>query len=261
MMTKLIETVATGLGAGVLSGLFGIGGGLITTPAIRLLLGYPALIAVGTPLAVIVPTTITGAWRYARMGDVDIHSALVLGGTGALGAIAGAYATRFVGGAIILILTALLLLDNARRIAWAPPPEGGPRPLDVRGMAALGVLAGLFSGFFGVGGGAVMIPALVRAFGRPMRQAIGTSLAAISLIALPGIAVHAALGHIDWRLAGLMVVGVVPGAYLGARIAYLASEQWLKAGFAVFLVATAVVLASSELAGLVRAGAVPLLGR
>jgi uncharacterized protein len=247
---RLIEILVTGLASGVLAGLFGIGGGLVTTPAIRLVLGYPALVAVGTPLAVIVPTALTGAWRYWRMGDADVRLALQLGAAGAIGAVGGAYATRFVAGPVILILTSVLLLDSAYRIAWARPTAAPRTAVHPRIVIGIGLGAGLFSGFFGLGGGAIIVPAIVRLLGRSMREAVGTSLLTISLISLPGIAVHAALGHMDWALAGLLVLGVLPGAVIGSRVAYLAEERSLRIGFAFFLVATAAALALSELARL-----------
>jgi uncharacterized membrane protein YfcA len=83
---------AVGLGAGLLSGAFGVGGGVVTTPAIRMILGYPELVAVGTPLPVIIPTAIAGAIMHARLGTADMRTGMLLGMWGAPSAIAGASA-------------------------------------------------------------------------------------------------------------------------------------------------------------------------
>ncbi len=79
-----LVAVAIGLASGVLSGLFGIGGGIITTPAIRLLMDAPALVAVGTPLPVILPGALTGTVGFMRRGDVDVLAASILGASGAV---------------------------------------------------------------------------------------------------------------------------------------------------------------------------------
>lgn len=246
---RVLATLAVGVATGFLSGLLGIGGGLVSTPAIRLLLGYPALIAVGTPLAVIVPTTVTGAWEYTRRGNVDLRVALTVGAVGALAAVAGAALTGYVGGSVVLVLTALVILHAAWRLAFA----AGSPPTAARvrrgGVGLVGILAGLFSGFFGLGGGVIIIPGLIGRMGMPIRKAVGTSLVAISVIALPGIVVHARLGNIDWLLAALLAAGVVPGAWIGARIAHRTGEPALRRGLAVLLVIVAIALAAGELIG------------
>jgi uncharacterized membrane protein YfcA len=89
-VAEQLATALVGLVSGVLAGLFGIGGGLVTTPAIRLVLGYPELVAVGTPLMVIVPTAVTGAVSYARRGSADVRAGLTVGLWGSVTAILGA---------------------------------------------------------------------------------------------------------------------------------------------------------------------------
>lgn len=243
---RIAATVAVGVATGLLSGLLGIGGGLVSTPAIRLLLGYPALIAVGTPLAVIVPATVTGAWEYSRRRNVDVRAALTVGGIGAFAAVGGAALTSYVGGSVVLVLTALVILHAAWRLAFPAEPTPAAEGARAGRLGLVGILAGLFSGFFGLGGGVVIIPGLVGWMGMPIRKAVGTSLLAITVIALPGIAVHTWLGHIDWLLAALLVAGVIPGAWLGARFAHRMNETAFRRVFAVFLVTVAVTLAAGE---------------
>lgn len=224
-----------------------MGGGLVSTPAIRMLLGYPALVAVGTPLAVVFPTTITGAWQYARRGNLDWRAALAVGLAGMPGAAAGAAITPWVGGSAILIATGGVFLWIAYRLASSVYATAcAPKQCRLSVFVGLGVLAGLFSGFFGLGGGLIIVPGLMYWARRPIRMAFGTSLVAITLIALPGIAVHAWLGNIDWALAAALVVGVVPGAAFGAGLAHVAEERWLRYFFAAFLVIVAVIMAGSE---------------
>lgn len=247
VQTPVLVSVAIGLATGVLSGLLGIGGGLVSTPALRLILGVPPMIAVGTPLVIIVPTTVSAAWTYARRGNLDVRAALAIGSVGAVAAAFGAGATAWVDGSQILVLTAGILAAAAWRLAFGRPvPEVQAVERRRWRLVIVGVAAGLFSGFFGLGGGSIIVPGLVRLLGMPMRRAVGTSLVAITVLALPGVGVHAALAHIDWDVAFWVALGVLPGAVLGARLAHLGDELWLRRAFAVFLGAVAVMLAVGE---------------
>lgn len=267
--------VAVGLVSGVLSGLFGIGGGLVTTPAIRLLLGYPALIAVGTPLPVILPTALAGALSHARARTVDVRAGAVMGAAGVLATVAGAWATRFAGGRAVLLLTAVLIavvaVDMAAQelrrgrgtggniplgeeeppeaTAPAPMPAPAPVPTPAWQLALVGLVAGLYSGFLGLGGGFVVVPALTRWLKWPLKRAIGTSLVTVSLLAVPGTITHFLLGHVDPVLALWLIVGTVPGALLGARLNRVASERHLGVAFAVMLGITGLALGVNELRG------------
>jgi len=270
---------AIGLASGVLSGLFGIGGGIITTPAIRLLMGAPALVAVGTPLPVILPSALTGAIAYRRRGIADVNAGLICGVAGALSAVTGAWATRFVGGSVVLLGTAAIIVwaagdmllqtlrpprQSAEESRWDASEAGVARadlrardgepgehgtPVRAGALALIGLLTGLYSGFFGLGGGFVLVPLLTRWLRFPIKRAIGTSLVAVAVLAVPGTITHALLGHIDWAIAIALTVGVIPGAALGARINAGAADRAIRIGFFVVLVVTAMWLAASELAG------------
>ncbi|NTW29300.1 MAG: sulfite exporter TauE/SafE family protein [Coriobacteriia bacterium] len=277
-MRQTAITLGIGFVSGVLSGAFGIGGGIVTTPAIRLILGAPALIAVGTPLPVILPSALTGAYNYYRRGIIDVRTAVACGLAGSLVAVASAYATRFVGGEVVLIATAMLILYVAADVivslvrpprlgleggeeaeafaAVSSPPEGAPQAPQSRpawgSLLAVGALTGFYSGFLGLGGGFVLVPLLTRWLHFDIKRAIGTSLLAISILAIPGTITHALLGHIDWAIALSLALGVVPGAWLGARITLGASDRSVKIAFAALLVLVGVWLGASELAGFLR---------
>ena len=283
-LVAALPAVAVGLVSGVLSGMFGIGGGIVSTPAIRVILGYPALVAVGTPLLVIVPTTITGAWSYDRAGLADVRTGLVMGAFGVPTAVLGALATKYVGGTIVLLLTALLILYTAVDVLWhawrSPRSEpvlareegeepvlargdggAGPEPVHDRAAtqapslatcALLGVVTGAYSGFLGLGGGFVLVPLLQRSAKMPVKRAIGTSLVAISVLAIPGVVTHWTLGHIDVWLAVALLVGSVPGALIGARITRASRDRTVRVGFAVLLLVVGVWLAAAEIVGLGR---------
>ena len=269
MWTQL-TTFAIGLVSGLFSGAFGIGGGIITTPAIRLILGAPALVAVGTPLPVILPAAITGAYGYLRRGSADLRAGIVLGLSGALTAVLGAWLTQFAGGKVVLLATAALVLYTAVDMvlqAFAPAsaasvaedpasasasesraPEARP---STGWLVAIGAVTGLYAGFLGLGGGFILVPMLTRWMRFDIKLAIGTSLIAIAILAVPGTITHALLGHVDWAIALVLMLGVVPGAWLGARISLRAADRTIRLGFAALLVVVGGWLAISELGLLV----------
>lgn len=259
-MSSLAEWLgagAIGLVSGVLSGIFGIGGGIITTPAIRLLMHAPALVAVGTPLPVILPGALTGALSYHRRGLSDMRAGIVCGLAGALTAVMGALATGLVGGTTVLIGTAAIIVwaaaDMVLQTIRPPRPHAG-QPANAQvalfPLIGIGLITGIYSGFFGLGGGFVLVPMLTRWLRFPIKKAIGTSLVAVAVLAIPGTVTHAMLGNVDWGIAFALAVGVVPGAVLGARINAGARDTTLRIAFAALLVLAAVWLAASEIVGL-----------
>lgn len=249
-MDSPLAVIAVGLAAGVLSGAFGVGGGVVTTPAIRLLLGFPALIAVGTPLPVIVPTALAGAWSYWRDGLIDVRAALTIGAAGIPLSVLGAWLSDIAGGRLVLAVTAALIAYMAVDVAVggrSASPE--PSERSRRGVWAyvlLGVFTGLYSGFLGLGGGFVIVPLLTRLFGMSIKRSIGTSLLAVCLLAIPGAITHWYLGHVDVSLALMLMIGVVPGALLGARLTRRAGETAVRYAFSGLLAVTAIVLVVNE---------------
>jgi len=259
-MAHWLAASAIGLASGVLSGAFGIGGGIITTPAIRLLLGAPALIAVGTPLPVIVPGALAGAISYARSGLADVRSGLTMAAAGVPLVVLGAWLATRTGGTVVLLVTAALifwaaadmLLQAAQRPVAVSAGEtvAVPRP-SVAILLATGALTGLYSGFLGLGGGFVIVPLLTRWLRFPIKRALGTSLVTVTVLAIPGTIAHGVLGNIDWAIAAGLAVGVVPGALLGARLSMSAQDHHIRMAFAVLLVVVALWLGVNEIAGVV----------
>jgi uncharacterized protein len=252
-VTAWLPAALVGLGAGILSGAFGVGGGVVTTPAIRMLLGYPELIAVGTPLPVILPTAIAGAFAHVKQGTADIRTGLIVGAWGAPASVAGALLTRLVGGTAVLIITAGLVIvvaiDMLRPRTLADPAPAEPEPGARRrvGLPTIGLMAGVYSGFLGLGGGFVLVPLFNRLLGFPIKRAIGTSLVSLALFAVPGSLTHLWLGNVDVPLALALAIGVVPGAFVGARFNSVSSERTIRTLFALMLAAVGVLLGLYEL--------------
>jgi uncharacterized membrane protein YfcA len=251
---RFLLGVVVGLVAGVGSGLFGVGGGVVTTPAVNILLGGTAIQAVATPLPVIFPTSLVGAWTYHKAGEVSMRAAGWGALTGIPGAVLGAYLTDFVNAHLLLFVTALLLgwtgyqvmRGRKPRVAWEKGKTPGWK------YAAIGLAAGFVSGLLGVGGGIIMVPAFTVLIGMPLRRALGTSLVTISALVVPGTIVHWWLGHIDWAIFAALTVGVVPGARLGATLALGVREQSLRVAVGVFLLAIALLYGGRELMELTR---------
>jgi uncharacterized protein len=236
-----------GFGAGVLSGLFGVGGGIVTTPAVQHLLGASPIEAVATPLPIILPTSLVGAYTYGKAGEIDYHIAVWAIGPGLVGTVGGAALTDIVNAHVLLLATALLLTWTAVQVIRgrqvSARAEISARPIQV---GVVGFAAGSVSGLLGVGGGIVMVPAFTTLFGVPLKRALGTSLLCIAAFAIPGTIMHWQLGHIDWAIFLVVVLGVVPGARLGARIALGAREQALRVAVGTFLLVIATTYAISE---------------
>ena len=241
--------VLVGFVAGILSGLFGVGGGIVTTPAVNALLGGTAIQAVATPLPVILPTSIVGAYTYAKADEVSFRATRWAVGPGIAGAIVGAWLTEFVNAHLLLLITAVLIAVTSVQVIRGRQPrtpwEKGKTPGWRFGV--VGGVAGFVSGLLGVGGGIVMVPALTVWIGMPLKRALGTSLAIIAVLVIPGTIVHALLGHIDWAIFLVLTLGVVPGARIGARLALGARERTLRAAVGSFLLLVAVLYGAREL--------------
>jgi hypothetical protein len=221
--------VAIGLVSGVLAGSFGVGGGILMTPGIHVLLGAPPIVALATPLPAIFPTAIAGALAYRRSGELDARAAAWLIGPGLLCAALGAWITELVDTTLLLLVTALLLGWQATAIVRdMSEPSHQAREATAPLLGGIGAVAGFVSGLLGIGGGLVMVPLLAGWLRMPLKRALGTSLLAIVALVVPGTFVHAALGHIDLGVCLALMVGGVPGARLGAALALGAKERTLR---------------------------------
>lgn len=261
----MVATLAVGFLAGVLSALLGIGGAVVTTPAVRVL-GATPIEAVGSTVPAILPGAISGAYRYTKAGLVDWTLALTLGISGAIFALAGAWVSDLVDGRLLMVLTAVLMLwsgvsvvrggERARAAAAAAearegrgdPPEQGSRSIWLLG--AVGAGSGFVAGLLGVGGGIVMVPAMAGPLRIPMKRAVASSLVAVAIFSIPALVAHVVLGHVDWRYALPLMLGVVPGAQVGARLTIGASEQSVRRWFGILVIVVAFIYGGTELAAL-----------
>lgn len=207
---------------GSLMGFFGVGGSSVATPMLSLL-GVPGLAAVASPLPATIPSAVSAAIPYARARDMRPRAAgwTLLGAVPAT--VVGGLLSQAVGGRPLLIASGVVLvvvgvrvvlpIDDASRAAGTARRKN--RPLLV--AAAAGV--GLFTGLLANGGAFLLMPMYMLIFGLRMRQAVGTSLLVVAALSVPTLVTHWSLGHIDWRVSGLLLLGQVPGSFLGANLA------------------------------------------
>jgi uncharacterized protein len=252
-----IIAVAIGAGAGVLSGIFGVGGGIVMTPAIDAFLPVTPIQAIATPLPVIFPTSITGAYTYAKAGQVDRRAAWWMAPTGLVGSVLGALATESINPTLLLLVTAALLgwqsigimRDRSPKTAEA---QGTDRVIPRSAFGVIGFGAGVISGLLGIGGGLIMVPLLSGWCRMPLKRALGTSLLTIWALVIPGTIVHAWLGNIDWWVALFLAIGAVPGARVGAIVALAARERMLRTVVGGGMLVIAVLYAAAQLVQLTR---------
>jgi uncharacterized membrane protein YfcA len=260
---QLVITLFIGLGTGVLSGMFGVGGAILSTPAIRAL-GVSPLDAVGTTLPSMLPSSISGTLRYNREGLIRWPVVALVAPIGSVATIGGSLLSHLVpgDGHPLMIATAVLVGFTAWRMARArdepesPVPEAAPDGVEHRGpgerakLVATGLAAGLLSGLLGVGGGILMVPAVAEWIGFSVKESVGTSLACVGILAIPATITHAFLGDINWWYAVALSIGVIPGARIGAHLAIRASERGFRLSVAVVLGSIAVVYGLGELIAL-----------
>ena len=255
-MSHLFQFLAgagTGVAGGLLSGMFGIGGGIVMVPLLGLALHLDQHRAQGVTLAaMLLPIGLPAVLHYREEG-VSIHWPLVgLIVAGFLGGVLlGASVANLIPSRPLRYLFAAVLVLIALRTLWhhrqdhrdAPLPTGWRR-LVIPGLA-MGFIGGSSSGLLGIGGGAVIIPVLMAWLGFSLRQATATSLAVmLPPIGLPGVLIYAkAQGGLPWVLLAGVAVGFAMGAGFGARIATRLSGARLSRAFAALLLVMAVLLA------------------
>ena len=253
---RITAVVIIGFAVGVLSGLLGIGGGTILVPAMVYLLGMNQHRAHGTSLAVISLIVLIAAIFYSRQGQMDWAIAIEMAVGGVVGAAVGARIACLLSGSRLrryfgLLLAAIgirMLYDAAAAIAgFNGHVHAGqmisPHILD-GGLLIIGVgvIAGILSGLLGVGGGIIMIPAMVLLLGLDQKMAQGISLAVIIPVSISGALIHGAHGNVKFDIALWLVVGGVIGGLVGAYIAIGSNSMVLRGLFSILMLVMGVLM-------------------
>jgi len=237
VLLALLGALAIGLSLGLL----GSGGSILTVPVLHYLVGQPEKLAIAGSLLVVGLIAAAASIPYARSRQVDWSNVLWFGVPGMAGAWTGATLARWVPGPVQLALFAGVMLLAAWRMLRAGVVERGGREPRRAAVVAGGVGVGALSGLVGVGGGFLIVPALVLLAGVPMASAVGTSLAVIALNAFTGFAKYLGVLEsqslaLDWQvLLTVSAVGIV-GSYAGNRLGRRLPQATLRRLFGGFLV-------------------------
>jgi uncharacterized protein len=279
MSVNALVLILLGGGVGILSGMFGVGGGFLTTPLL-ILYGIPPTIAAASATTQVTGASVSGVLAHWQRGGVDVRmgALLVLGGL--VGSVAGSWVFAALERAgqmdtIIAILYVLLLTGIGglmAKDAWtAISAKRAGQPVIARkrrhhpivatlpmrwrfyasglyisplAPTALGFLVGMLTVLLGVGGGFILVPAMIYVLGMATRVVVGTSLFQILFVTAIATMVHALTTHaVDIVLAGLLLLGSVVGAQLGSRLASKLPPDWLRLGLSIIILSLALWLA------------------
>ncbi|TFI59736.1 sulfite exporter TauE/SafE family protein [Sphingomonas parva] len=226
MLEPIQYVLGGGSGAlvGFVLGLVGGGGSILAVPLMVYLVGVPSPhVAIGTSAFAVAANALTGLLNHARAGTVKWRCAAMYAGAGVAGALAGSTLGKSVDGqrllflfAIVMVIVGIMML-RGRRNTGNPGAqcnrENAPKVL------GYGLGTGAFSGFFGIGGGFLIVPGLVASTGMPIINAIGSSLVAVTAFGLTTAFNYALSGLVDWPLAFVFIGGGVLGGFAGATLA------------------------------------------
>jgi uncharacterized protein len=248
-MMQGVLGLASGALVGFSLGLVGGGGSILAVPLMVYVVGVPdAHVAIGTSAMAVAANAAVNLSNHARGGTVMWSCALTFAAAGIAGAFAGSIFGKMLDGerllalfALLMLVIAVLMLKTRSRIglpdvqiSWANTPA----------IVGLGLATGTLSGFFGIGGGFLIVPALMLATGMPIMNAVSSSLVAVTAFGLTTAASYAYSGLISWGLAGLFIAGGIAGGLIGTRSARLLSARRgaLNIVFAAVIIAVALYM-------------------
>lgn len=244
----ILALVFTGIGIGFTTGLLGVGGGFLLVPILFFLLqsiGIDSTIAIrlsfGTSLAIILPTAISSAYGHYRKNQVEVKAAIYFGISGFLGSLIGGYAATQMPEDILSIIFGFIILFVAVQLLFfKESPDDRVKKEKIVLFLFFGLLAGLASGLVGIGGGIIIIPAMVIIMGYTMKQASGTSSAVIIITSLGGVISYVynglqvsglppySLGYVNLLQFLIIIIFSIPLAQVGAWAAHKFPDRILR---------------------------------
>ncbi|MEN3971052.1 sulfite exporter TauE/SafE family protein [Sphingomicrobium sp. XHP0235] len=247
-MTDLLS-LALGTFSGALVGftlgLIGGGGSILAVPLMVYLVGVKEPhVAIGTSALAVAANAALGLVSHARAGNVRWREGLVFALAGVLGAAGGSSAGKaFDGQALLFLFAILMVLISIVMLRRGDKGGGGRGKFEPMRLALFGLGTGALAGFFGIGGGFLIVPALIAATGLAMLGAVGTSLVAVTAFGLTTATNYALSGLVDCALAGIFVMGGLLGSYAGTRAARSLSDRGkLTPTFAAIIIAVAMYM-------------------
>ena len=242
-----LAILISGLITGLLLGVFGSGGSIITTPALLYLLDVEPKSAIAMSLGIVAVTATITALQHWRWGNVNLKITAVFGAFGVIGTYGGALLGVVTPVVVQLTIFALVMYAAAYKMlkpkhksvgaaAVADCPDGNCDELQYTHIAIHGIAVGVLTGVVGVGGGFLIVPALVLLSGLPMKQAVGTSLSIVALKSFAGFAGYAGAVEINYLLMAYFTGVAIVGSVIGSLISKRLPGALLQRGFGTFLV-------------------------
>jgi uncharacterized protein len=253
-----IFVLLAGASTGLMLGILGSGGSIVTMPAFIYLLGVDPKPAIAMSLGVVGLTAGISALQHGWRGNVNFRIVLIFGLFGAAGTFAGARIGIILPDVVQLVMFALIMYAAAYKMIRPGAAATGRTNEAMEGenimppsrymhIALHGVIVGILTGIVGVGGGFLIVPALVLLSGLGMKEAIGTSLAIIALKSFAGFAGYAGSVPIDWHLMAVFSAVAITAGFIGGLISHKIPAAILKSSFAVFLLLVASYMLVQEI--------------
>lgn len=253
--TEILLALVSGGLIGVVLGLVGGGGSILAVPLLVYVVGVGSThAAIGTAAVAVAANAAASLGGHARAGMVKWPCALVFAMTGVVGAAIGAEIGKTVGGTRLLMLFGLLMIGVGLSMLLKRRREDDPGVRLSRTTAAallprlvpMGLGVGLAAGFFGIGGGFLIVPALIAATAMPLAYAVGTSLVVVTALGLTTATSYALSGHVDWPLTAFLIAGGAGGAVAGIRLGQrlTAHKMLFERAFAALVVAVGIYIAA-----------------
>ena len=244
-----ILTAIVGMSTGLLLGLFGSGGTLIAMPTLHFLLHVPARSAIAMAFGIIAMTAAIATFHYWRRGAVDLRVAALFGLFGIGGAYLGARLGALIPAAIHLTLFATIMYYSAHRLLFSDTRAdetslSSDHPIRI---AAYGLGIGTFAGTVGVGGGFLIVPALILLWRLPVKRAVGTSLVAVTANSLAGFAGYVTTVAINYPIMAVFATSAVFGTFAGSALHRYLPEKTVKLALGLFLATIATYIIGKTL--------------
>jgi uncharacterized protein len=248
-LSQVVLGLASGGLVGFSLGLVGGGGSILAVPLLVFVVGVgDPHVAIGTSALAVAANAAVNLFNHHRLGNVVWRCALVFAVSGIAGAWLGSTAGKIVDGQKLLAAFAVLMMVVAvLMLRKRPAPRAGTVHFNretAPWLVVIGLLTGALAGFFGIGGGFLIVPGLILATGMPILNAIGSSLVAVTAFGVTTAANYAISGAVDWRIAALLLGGGVFGGFAGSRTAHALAnrKQLLNIAFAALIVLVAIYM-------------------
>lgn len=242
-MLSVVIDIFLGFAIGLTLGFLGGGGSILTVPALVYIVGQSPQAAVTASLMIVGMNSAMGAFFHRKQGTQNWQIALIFGGAGMVAAYLSAGLSDLLPSTVLMILFALLMLVVGGFMIFSKPPQNQEQcTCHWLLTLASGVGVGILTGFLGIGGGFLIVPALVMLVGLPIRQAVGTSLLVIAMNSLAGFLGHLNGDPIDLTVVTIFVVAGLFGSLSGTKLAKVIKPDYLRTSFALFVMLLAVFL-------------------